>query len=162
MKTKKFERDGQQVLVRKGQHEGRPALLVTIDLDDALVATTHMSVNDASLVHQMFDNMAEEGAFFCADKMRQDVFRIMPGKGLLEPVPFARLFDLDGGQVLVLKETNDDGDLVIQVIQGKDWPTTLREGAYPDHEKRDRSFAAVFTSAEAAVAWASIFEAQVG
>lgn len=162
MFAKLIEREGQQVLVRKGRHEGRPALLVTIDLDDGLVATTHMSVNDVRLVHQMFNNIAEDGAFFCAEKMRQDVFRIMPGKGLLEPVPFARLFDLDGGQVLVLKETNNDGELVIQVIQGKDWPTTLREGTYPDHEKRDRSFAAVSTSAEAALSWAHLFEAQEG
>lgn len=162
MFAKLFERDGQQVLVRKGRHEGRPALLVTIDLDDGLVATTHISVNDASLIHQLFDNIAEEDAFCCAATMRREVFRIMPGKGLLEPVPFARLFDLDGGQVLVLKETSDDGEPVIQVIQGKDWPTTLREGTYPDHEKRNRSFAAVSTSAEAALARTYLFEAQEG
>ncbi len=154
MFAKLFERDGQQVLVRRGTHEGRPAMHVTFNLDDGLIATTHMSVNDGSLLQLLLDKMTEEDAFLSTDKIRKSFSWGKRGKKRPAFVPFARLFEDDGGQIAVwLCDDDDYGELAIWVVWEDGTSIITTNASYRSEHHRMHDWQGI-TTAEAARAYA--------
>lgn len=155
MFAKLFEREvGQQVLVRIGQHEGRPTIFVTFDLDNGLMATSHMSVDDEDVIRSVLDKITEEYTFLHAKKMRKSFSWEGCGKNSPAFEPFARLFEDDRGQIAVwLGIDEDHGEQAIWVAWEEGTSVISANGSYRSRHHRTQDWQTI-TSAATARAYA--------